>query len=114
MIERSVPAEREPEQVQVPRAKPAAEGTATDSSPQGGAVFDKTRGPFMIPSTVQFITGMKLRELQRQRRQFRDSYRHLREQVEAAPDSVQRLRRLYDGLQASPGCSSTTPTSASC
>jgi predicted nuclease with TOPRIM domain len=53
----------------------------------------------MIPSTVQFITGMKLRELQRQREHFRDSYRRLRQDVEAAPDSVQRLRRLYEGLQ---------------
>lgn len=53
----------------------------------------------MIPSTVQFITGMKLRELERQREQFRDSYRRLRQAVEAAPDSTQRLRRLYHGLQ---------------
>jgi hypothetical protein len=54
----------------------------------------------MIPSTVQFITAMKLRELQRQREHFRDSYRRLRQEVEAAADSMQRLRRLYEGLQA--------------
>jgi hypothetical protein len=53
----------------------------------------------MIPSTVQFITGMKLRELRRQREQFRDSYRRLHQSVESAPDAVQRLRRLYDGLR---------------
>jgi hypothetical protein len=53
----------------------------------------------MIPSTVQFITGMKLRELQRQREQFRHSYQRLRQEVEAAPDPVQRLSRLYRGLQ---------------
>lgn len=53
----------------------------------------------MIPSTVQFITGMKLRELRRQREQFRDSYRGLRREVEGAPDARQRLRRLYEGLQ---------------
>jgi hypothetical protein len=53
----------------------------------------------MISSTVQFITGMKLRELQRQREHFRDSYRRLRQEVGAAPNSVQRLRRLYEGLQ---------------
>jgi len=35
----------------------------------------------MIPSTVQFITGMKLRELRRQREQFRDSYQRLRQAV---------------------------------
>jgi hypothetical protein len=53
----------------------------------------------MIPSTVQFITGMKLRELRRQREKFREAYRRLREEVETAPDSVQRLRRLYRGLR---------------
>jgi hypothetical protein len=53
----------------------------------------------MIPSTVQFITGMKLRELQRQRARFRDSYQRLRQHVDAAPDAAGRLRRLYDGLQ---------------
>ena len=35
----------------------------------------------MIPSTVQFITGMKLHELRRQREQFRDSYQQLRQAV---------------------------------
>jgi hypothetical protein len=54
----------------------------------------------MIPSTVQFITGMKLRELRRQREQFRASYRQLRQEVEAAADPAERLRRLYRGLQA--------------
>jgi hypothetical protein len=53
----------------------------------------------MIPSTVHFITGMKLRELRRQREQFRGSYRGLHQAVEEAPDSIQRLRRLYHGLQ---------------
>jgi hypothetical protein len=53
----------------------------------------------MIPSTVQFITGMKLRELQRQRQQFRESYRQLRRQMDAAPDAAHRLPRLYHGLQ---------------
>jgi hypothetical protein len=53
----------------------------------------------MIPSTVQFITGMKLRELQRQRARFRDSYRRLRQSVDAAADATERLRRLYHGLQ---------------
>src|SRR5690349_1381587 len=53
----------------------------------------------MIPSTVQFITGMKLRELQRQRQQFRESYRQLRRHVDAAPDAAQRLPRVCHGLQ---------------
>jgi hypothetical protein len=53
----------------------------------------------MIPSTVQFITGMKLRELRRQRERLRDSYRRLRRDVEAAADDRERLRRLYEGLQ---------------
>ncbi len=53
----------------------------------------------MITSTVQFITGMKLRELQRQREQFRASYRRLTGEVEAAATPAERLRRLYEGLQ---------------
>lgn len=50
----------------------------------------------MIPTTVQFITAMKLRELHRQRDQLRAAYRGLRQ---ALPDGAGRLRALYDGLR---------------
>ena len=48
----------------------------------------------MIPSTVQFITGMKLRELQRQREQFRNSYRRLRQEKRQA----RMLLQIHDEL----------------
>ncbi|HJT76534.1 MAG TPA: reverse transcriptase domain-containing protein, partial [Gemmataceae bacterium] len=53
----------------------------------------------MSSSTVQFITEMKLRELHRQREQFRTDYGRLSEEVAAAPTPAERLRRLYDGLR---------------
>jgi hypothetical protein len=52
----------------------------------------------MADATLQFITQMKLRELHRQRLQFRDAYCRLAEDVAAATPG-DRLRRLYDGLR---------------
>jgi reverse transcriptase-like protein len=53
----------------------------------------------MSNSTTQFITQMKLRELRRQRVQFREAYEQLSAEVAGAGDPGDRLRRLYDGLR---------------
>jgi hypothetical protein len=51
----------------------------------------------MATSTVQFITQMKLRELQRQRLRLREAYRALGEGA-GSGTPAERLRHLHDGL----------------
>lgn len=53
----------------------------------------------VTPSTTQFITQMKLRELRRQREKLREAYRVLGETIARAETPAARLRQLYEGLR---------------
>jgi hypothetical protein len=53
----------------------------------------------MSSSTTQFITGMKLRELHRQRDRLRETYQRLGAEVAQARDTGLRLRALSEGLR---------------
>jgi hypothetical protein len=50
-------------------------------------------------STAQFITAMKLRELNRQRTKLRETYRELAEKSAALQRPESRLKTLYEGLR---------------
>lgn len=49
--------------------------------------------------TLQFVTQMKLRELNRQRARLRDAYLRLAEEVAQTGSAGERLRQLYEGLR---------------
>ena len=53
-----------------------------------------------MTTSEQFITQMKLRELRKQRDQFRAAYAALSEKVAQADNDAQRVVLLYKGLQA--------------
>jgi hypothetical protein len=53
----------------------------------------------VTPSTTQFITQMKLRELRRQREKLREAYRALGEIIARTKTPAARLRKLYEGLR---------------
>ncbi|KAB8140047.1 hypothetical protein F8S13_25570 [Chloroflexia bacterium SDU3-3] len=60
-----------------------------------------SQGAYMPPlSSEQFITRMKLRELQAQRDQLQRAYDEIAQRAAAAPDDAARIRTLYAGLQA--------------
>src|SRR3712207_5299539 len=54
----------------------------------------------MLADIERLVTRMKLQELRRQRDQLRVAYDHLARHSSDAPAVVERLRRLYQGLQA--------------